>query len=33
MDEIQFKNWQKLDLRVGEIIEIEDIEGADKLYK
>ncbi len=33
MEEIQFKDWQKLDLRVGEIIKIENIEGADKLYK
>ena len=30
---IEFSDWQKLDLRVGKIIEIEDIEGADKLYK
>ncbi len=30
---IEFNDWAKLDLRVGEIIEVEDIEGADKLYK
>lgn len=30
---VNFKEWQKLDLRVGEILEIEDIQGADKLYK
>lgn len=30
---VDFDEWQKLDLRVGKIIEIEDIEGADKLYK
>jgi methionine--tRNA ligase beta chain len=30
---IEFADWQKLDLRVGQIIEVEDIEGADKLYK
>ena len=30
---ISFDEWQKLDLRVGKIIEVEDIEGADKLYK
>lgn len=30
---INFKDWQKLDLRVGQILEVEDIEGADKLYK
>lgn len=30
---IEFSEWQKLDLRVAQIIEVEDIEGADKLYK
>tara|TARA_Y100000310_G_scaffold333193_1_gene410244 strand:+ start:1419 stop:1757 length:339 start_codon:yes stop_codon:yes gene_type:complete len=30
---IDFSDWEKLDVRVGEIIEVEDIEGADKLYK
>lgn len=30
---INFSDWEKLDLRVGKIIEVEDIEGADKLYK
>jgi len=30
---VSFKDWQKLDLRTAEILEIEDIEGADKLYK
>jgi methionyl-tRNA synthetase len=30
---IDFSDWEKLDLRVGKIIKIEDIEGADKLYK
>jgi methionyl-tRNA synthetase len=30
---IQFPEWQKLDLRVGEIEDVEDISGADKLYK
>ena len=30
---IEFSDWQKLDLRVGQIIEVEDVEGADKLYK
>lgn len=30
---VEFKDWEKLDLRVGKIIEVEDIEGADKLYK
>lgn len=33
MENIKFSDWQKLDLRVGEILEVEDIEGADKLYK
>lgn len=30
---VQFSDWQKLELRVGEIEEVEDISGADKLYK
>ena len=30
---ISFSDWEKIDLRVGEILEIEDIPGADKLYK
>jgi methionyl-tRNA synthetase len=30
---ISFNEWEKLDLRVGQIKTIEDIEGADKLYK
>lgn len=30
---INFEDWAKLDLRVGEVKKIEDIEGADKLYK
>lgn len=30
---IDFSDWEKIDLRVGQIIEVEDIEGADKLYK
>jgi|TARA_Y100000310_G_scaffold187484_1_gene187515 methionyl-tRNA synthetase len=33
MDNVQFDEWSKLDLRIGEIAEVEDIEGADKLYK
>ena len=32
-ENISVKEWQKLDLRVGRILEVEDIEGADKLYK
>ncbi len=30
---VDFSSWEKLDLRVGKIIKVEDIEGADKLYK
>lgn len=30
---IDFEDWQKLDLRVAEILEVEDLKGADKLYK
>jgi len=30
---VEFSDWQKLELRVGKIIEVENIEGADKLYK
>jgi methionine--tRNA ligase beta chain len=30
---IEFSDWQKIDLRVAEIKKVEDIEGADKLYK
>lgn len=29
----EFSDWEKLDLRVAEIKEVEEIEGADKLYK
>ena len=32
-DEIKFEDWSKLDIRVGKILKVEDIEGADKLYK
>jgi methionyl-tRNA synthetase len=30
---VNFSDWEKLDLRVGKILEAEDIEGADKLWK
>jgi len=30
---IGFSDWEKLDLRVAQIKKVEDIEGADKLYK
>lgn len=31
--EITFEDFAKLDLRVGEIVDAEEIEGADKLWK
>jgi methionyl-tRNA synthetase len=33
MEAINFNDWEKIDLRVAEILEIEDVPGADKLYK
>lgn len=33
MDEVSFDTWEKLDLRVGKILKVEEIAGADKLYK
>lgn len=33
MDTIKYDEFIKLDLRVAKILEVEDIEGADKLYK
>lgn len=33
MTEVEFSDWEKLDLRVAEIKKVEDIVGADKLYK
>ncbi len=30
---VEFSDWEKLDLRAGKILKVEDIEGADKLYK
>ncbi len=30
---VNFSDWEKLDLRVAKIKEVEEIEGADKLYK
>jgi len=32
MDIIKFNDWQKIDLRVGEIKEVEDHPDADKLF-
>jgi len=31
--EADFSDWEKLDLRVAQIKSVEDVEGADKLYK
>ena len=33
MTNISFSDWEKLDIRNAEILEVDDIEGADKLYK
>jgi len=33
LSEVNFEDWSKLDLRVAEIKKVEEIEGADKLYK
>jgi methionyl-tRNA synthetase len=33
IEEVNFEDWIKLDLRVAEIVSVEEIEGADKLYK
>ena len=30
---VEFSDWQKVDLRVAKIKKVEEIEGADKLYK
>ena len=30
---VEFNDWEKLDLRVGQIISVEDIPDADNLYK
>lgn len=32
MDKIPFSDWEKCDLRVGKIVEVEDHPKADKLY-
>ncbi|MEK6873433.1 MAG: methionine--tRNA ligase [Nanoarchaeota archaeon] len=33
MSQIDFKEWEKIELRVGQITKVEDIKDADKLYK
>ena len=30
---VSFNEWEKLDLRAGKIVKVEDVENADKLYK
>jgi len=30
---VKFPDWEKLDIRTAEILEVEDIENADKLFK
>ncbi len=32
MENISFKDWQKQELKVGEVLEVEDHPSADKLY-
>jgi len=32
-ENVKFEDWQKSDLRVAEILEVEAVEGTDKLYK
>lgn len=33
MSDISFDDFKKLDLRIAKIVKVEEIEGADKLYK
>ncbi len=33
MTQVEFSEWERLDLRVAEIKKVEEIIGADKLYK
>lgn len=33
MDKISFDEFKKVELKVGKILEVERVEGADKLYK
>ena len=32
-NKIKFSDWEKIDIRIGKILEVEDIPEADKLYK
>lgn len=33
MEDVSYKDFAKLDLKVGTIVQIDDVRGADKLYK
>ena len=33
MEDVSFNEWLNIDLRAGEILDVEEITGADKLYK
>ena len=33
MEPIKFNDWMKLDLKIAEILEVENVENANKLYK
>jgi len=33
MSDLKFSDWEKIDLRVGRIIDVEDLKESDKLYK
>jgi methionine--tRNA ligase beta chain len=33
MENVSFEDWQKLDLKSAEILSVEEVEEADKLYK
>lgn len=33
MDKIIFADWKKIEMKVGQIVEVERVENADKLYK
>lgn len=33
IENIRFNDWQKINLKTGEILDVEEVEGANKLYK
>ncbi len=33
IENVKFSDWQKLDLKTAKILEVDNIKGADKLYK